>query len=185
MFNVYLRHSAEGTPQTITKADSAFLHHLSIYDARRHLSYLRSMAAREYPNVDVKTLVICIDYQRSPTKYTLRPSTTRQIREISEIDISTAARNDAIIEKVTENPEKYTLIESTIAYGLRLQLVTTLVTSFWDRDTGPLGGEGRMDGEGGLEENDEGEDNPKLEPQLVFDEVDAMMVCGIFGLNRE
>jgi len=64
------------------------------------------------------------------------------------------ARNDALIEKVRDNQDKYTLLESKIANGQDGQLVMTLCSSFWDKDccTGS---------EEGFSDDDDDDPNPK------------------------
>jgi hypothetical protein len=143
----------DGKKQTTPKADKAFVHHLSIQDARRHLPQLRSIAAREFPNTPVQGLVICIDYRVIPENYSVRPVMEHSGTETSGT-ANEEARNDALIEKVRDNQDKYTLLESKIANGQDGQLVMTLCSSFWDKDccTGS---------EEGFSDDDDDDPNPK------------------------
>ena len=146
--------SAEGKKQTMSKGDRAFLHHLSIRDARRHLPHLRSTAAREYPNTPIQGLVICIDYGAIPEKYSVRPIVRHNGPETSGT-VNEEARNDALFEKVRDNQDKYTLLESTIANGQDGQLVLTMCSSCWQSDSGLLGGNGRVAGQDEFSDEDD------------------------------
>ena len=83
--------------------------------------------------------------------------------------VNEEARNDALLEKVRDNQDKYTLLESKISNGQDGQLIMTICSSFWDKDAGLLGGNGRIEGEEGSSD----EDDPI--PTAV-DEVDELMV---------
>jgi hypothetical protein len=168
---------AEGKKNTISKADKAFLHHLSIRDARRHLPHLRSLAAREYPDTLVQGLVIGIDYRVTPEKYSVQsivgysPETTGTVNE--------EARNDALFEKARDNQDRYTLLETKIANGQDAQLVMTLCPSFWDKDAGLLDGNRRIEGVECISDDDDDNSNPK--PAL--DEVDELMVRILYDID--
>ena len=44
-------------------------------------------------------------------------------------------RNDALIEKVQNNPERYTIVDMTISAGSAMSKIMTLATgAFWDID---------------------------------------------------
>ena len=76
-----------------------------------------------------------------------------------------------MFEKVRDNQDKYTLLESKIANGQDGQLVLTICSSFWAHDTGLLSGNGRIEGEDGFSDED---DNPN--PKAALDKVDELMV---------
>lgn len=78
---------------------------------------------------------------------------------------NTDARNEALIEQAKNHPGKYTLIQSTIANGQSLQLVTTVVTgNFWSKVEGVDFSE--SDNEGYIDDETSG---------TAVDEVDTMM----------
>ncbi|KIM77726.1 hypothetical protein PILCRDRAFT_11814 [Piloderma croceum F 1598] len=171
------RERLEGKKNTISKADKAFFHHLSIRDARRHLPHLRSLAAHEYPDALVQGLVIGIDYRVMPEKYSVQsivgyrsPETIGTVNE--------EARNDALFEKVRDNQDRYTLLETKIVNGQDAQLVITLCPSFWDKDTGLLGGNGRIEGEECISDDDD-----DSYPKPALDEIDELMVSILYDID--
>lgn len=126
------RERMEGKSDPIPKRDIAFFHQLSMHDARTHLPRLRRRAAAEFSTVPRHRLVICIDYTVQPAVYSLRPLDTYNTGQTSGT-ANTEARNDALIEGVRENPQRYALIESKIACGRSPQCVLTLATgAFWE-----------------------------------------------------
>lgn len=163
MDTLQTRVTAEGKKQGISKGDKAFLHHLSLWDARRHLPHLRNLAAREFPDTPAKGLVIRIDYGMLPEQYSVIPINGYNGPETCG-STNAEARNDALFEKVRDNQEKYTLLESLIANGQDGQLVMTLCKSFWENDTGPLGS--RF--EGGEEYSDEDDGVDELMAQMTL-----------------
>jgi hypothetical protein len=158
-----LHSSAEGKKNTISKADKAFLHHLSIRDARRHLPHLQSLAAHEYPDTLVQGLVISIDYRVMPEKYSVQSIVGYRSPETMGT-VNEEARNDALFEKVRDNQDRYTLLETMVVNGQDAQLLITLCPSFWDKDT-LLGGNGQME-----EFMSDDDDDSNLKPAL--DEID-------------
>jgi len=70
--------------------------------------------------------------------------------------VNAEARNDALLEKVRDNPEKYTLLESSIANGQDGQLVMTLSKCFWDDEKS---GGGRIEGEEKYSDYDDHDDD--------------------------
>ncbi|OSX68033.1 hypothetical protein POSPLADRAFT_1043193 [Postia placenta MAD-698-R-SB12] len=126
------RERMEGKSNPIPKRDIALFHQLSMHHARTHLPRLRRRAVAEFSTVPRHRLVICIDYTVQPAVYSLRPLDTYNTGQTSGT-ANTEARNDALIEGVRENPERYALIESKIACGRSPQCVLTLATgAFWE-----------------------------------------------------
>jgi hypothetical protein len=150
--------STEAKKQTTSKADKAFFHQLSIRDAQRHLPRLRSLAALNYPDTLAQGLVIGIDYRVTPEKYSVKPIIGYNGPETSGT-VNEEARNDALFEKVRDNQDKYTLLESKIANGEESQLVMTLCSSFWDKEG--LVGNGQIEGEGGSSDEDDDDPSPR------------------------
>lgn len=156
----------EGKSQSISKHDIAFFHHLSTRDARHHIPLLRRLATRDFPGVSPAKLIICIDYTSEPAKYSLIPLENQDQHRMETSDSqNTDARNEALIEQAKNHPGKYTLIQSTIANGQSLQLVTTVVTgNFWSKVEGVDFSE--SDNEGYIDDETSG---------TAVDEVDTMM----------
>jgi hypothetical protein len=132
-FPITLTLILEGRYQSISKSDASFFHHLFTRDARNHLPRLRKIASTTYPSLTRTALIICIDYTVLPPKYSLVPIAEYEKHQPPTRGSSNAeARNEALIERARDNPEKFTIIQSKIANGQGLQLVLTVVTgSFW------------------------------------------------------
>lgn len=78
------------------------------------------------------------------------------------------ARNETLLQRVKDNRDKYTLIESIVVHGKgHTQLVMTTVVSLWEK-----GGNRRANGHGGHDDHDD-EDGPRS----ALEEVDDEMVC--------
>lgn len=153
----------EGKSEAISKKDAKFFHDLTLRDAIKHLPHLRGLAKKEYPNLTYHDVVIKIDYTANPPTYKLTPLTEYNTGQTMGT-ANAEARNDALIEKVQENREKYTLLESLIAAGQGRTCVLTLGTGeFWVADKGLIGG-GLVEGE-----NDDGEEPG---PGTALDDVD-------------
>lgn len=166
----------EGRPESISKRDAAFFHHLSIRDARRHLPRLRSLGKEKFPGTPFHGLVVCIDYTECPAVFSVKRLEGYSPGETTGTTNS-QARNDALIEKVQQNSEKYTLIESIVSCGQSMQCVLTQATgAFWTSDNTLIGG-GTMSEDSELEF---GEDTG-----TAVDEVDEMMVKMILNKFME
>ncbi|KAJ7133445.1 hypothetical protein C8R44DRAFT_23723 [Mycena epipterygia] len=164
------RERLEGKAQAISKSDVAFFHHLATRDARHHLPLLRRLAHAEHPTLRTGELLIRIDYTVVPPTYSVIPLSEADHDVHTAGSANAEARNDALLERARENPERYRLVQSRIANGAALQMVLSVVTgNFWE------GG----DAEGSLGESAEGEEG---ERETDADEVDLMM--GRLALNR-
>lgn len=75
--------------------------------------------------------------------------------------VNEKARNDALFEKVRDNQDKYTLLESKVANGLDDQLVLTLCSSFWGNKDIRLLDEDGVDHDGSSDEG--GDLSPKYD----------------------
>lgn len=119
--------SIEGKSAAVSKKDSKFLHALTLRDAINHLPQLRSLAQRDYPGLAYHDLVVMVDYTVHPPTYELAPLTGyteyRKIRTPSA-----EARNNALIENVEQNRDKYTLFESFVTTGQGKTCVLSLGT---------------------------------------------------------
>jgi len=156
----------EGKLDPVSKQDTAFFHHLSSRDARRHLPQLRSLAARDFENLQLSDLIICIDYTQVPETYSLKQltDTPGPYSRPTAGSENAEARNKALFTKAREHPGKYTLIESLISQGRTNSVVVTLlIGKFWDGDTGLIGSDVKIE-----EEKD-------WDGGAVVDEVDLMM----------
>ncbi|KAJ6487237.1 hypothetical protein C8R47DRAFT_1216429 [Mycena vitilis] len=160
------RERLEGKSQAISKSDIAFFHHLAARDARHHLPLLRRLARAEHPTLTSRDLLIRIDYTVVPPKYSAVPLNGAEDHDLRTNGSTNAeARNDAMLERVRQSPDRYRLIQSKIVNGAALQLVLSLVTgNFW---------------EGGEAFDQLDEDN---EFETSMDEVDVMMART--ALNR-
>ncbi|KAF7799425.1 hypothetical protein EIP86_010660 [Pleurotus ostreatoroseus] len=157
----------EGRPESISKRDAAFFHSLSIRDARRNLPRLRFLGKEKFPDTPFHDLVICIDYTEGPANVSVKRLEGYTIGDTTA-STNLQARNDALIEKVQQNSEKYTLVESRIACGQSMQCVLTQVTgAFWTSDNTLIGG-------GSVTKDFE--DKYGEDAGTAVDEVDEMMV---------
>ncbi|KAJ7022650.1 hypothetical protein C8F04DRAFT_1137345 [Mycena alexandri] len=130
------RERLEGRSQAISKSDVAFFHHLSTRDARHHLPLLRRLARTRYPALRPCELVMRIDYTAVPPVYSVIPLAEADHHELRTNGSANAeARNDAILERAREHPDRFGLIQSTIANGAGMQMVMSVVTgNFWEGD---------------------------------------------------
>lgn len=110
----------------MAKGDAAFFHKMAIRDARHHLPYLRNLARQEFPGIANNDFVICNDYLETPTKFSLIPLSECQKQSESLQSVNAKARNEALIERVRENPGKFTAIQSKIARGRAYMLLLTI-----------------------------------------------------------
>ncbi|KAF9525851.1 hypothetical protein CPB83DRAFT_858740 [Crepidotus variabilis] len=127
---------AEGKYEIITKSDADYFHHLSTCDARHNMPLLREMANASYPDLPPTALVICIDYLRYPTKFSVHPLADHDKhgpKIAPDASANSEARNDELINRARENPGKYGVVQSKIANGQGQQLVLSVVPgAFWD-----------------------------------------------------
>jgi hypothetical protein len=91
------------------------------------------MATKEYPETVNTDLVVCIDYLVNPPKFSVVPIAEYDKHQPeTDSTVNAEARNEALIERVRDNPGKFTVIQSKIANGRSKQLVLTIVTGgFW------------------------------------------------------
>lgn len=90
-----------------------------------------SNAALDYPGTPAQGLVIRIDYTKQPESYTVKPLDGYKGPPIGG-SANDEARNDALIEKVKNDQDRYTLIETIIAHGQWGQLLMTVAPSLWN-----------------------------------------------------
>lgn len=127
--------SSEGASDSVSKRDLEFLHYLAMFDARMHVSEFRRLAERDLPGTPLSEIVVLIDQSVVPSEYSVKPlknyrSTDQPVTSASEVE-----RNEALVAKVQANPERYTIVDMTIAGGSALQMVMTLATGgFWMLD---------------------------------------------------
>ena len=113
-------------------------------DARMHISELRHAAARSFPNTPLTELVVAINQSVVPPTYGVQELKTYRLGDGVAVSENEEARNAALIEKAQAHPDKYTIIDMTIAGGAALQKVMTLATGgFWDFDEGLFRFQGR------------------------------------------
>ena len=105
-------------------------------DARMHISELRRAAGRNFPNTPLTELVVVINQSVLPPTYGVQELKTYRLGDGVAVSENEEARNAALIEKAQAHPDKYTIIDMTIAGGAALQKVMTLATGgFWRLDT--------------------------------------------------
>ncbi|KAF7969363.1 hypothetical protein HWV62_27486 [Athelia sp. TMB] len=122
--------SKEGKKHNISKVEKAFIHNLSIRDARKHLECIREKAEIKSPGIPDEGIVICIDYTTQPESYDVELLESFKGLEIGG-SANDEARNGALFDKVKKDPKLYTLIQTIIANGEYGQLLMTLAPSVW------------------------------------------------------
>ncbi|TFK80133.1 hypothetical protein K466DRAFT_667821, partial [Polyporus arcularius HHB13444] len=126
----------EGHADNISKRDYQFLHYLAMFDSRMHIGELRRAAARDFPNSPLTELVVLIDQSVVPPKYGVKELKAYTLNDHVVISENEEARNRALIEKAQAHPDKYTIVDMTIAGGDALNKVMTLATGgFWSLDS--------------------------------------------------
>ncbi|KAH9887647.1 hypothetical protein C8Q73DRAFT_207746 [Cubamyces lactineus] len=126
------RERLEGRAAPISKRDYQFLHYFSMFDARIHLKELLKVAKRDFPNTRPEELVISIDHTQLPPKYSLKDLKTYTVGPHPEGTNNAEARNEALIEKVQQNPDRFTLVEMSVSAGRGTHMVLALATgAFW------------------------------------------------------
>ncbi len=127
---------AEGHADNVSKRDYQFLHYLAMFDSRMHIGELRRAAARDFPNTPLTELVVLIDQSVVPPKYGVKELKAYTLNDHVVISENEEARNRALIEKAQAHPDKYTIVDMTIAGGDALNKVMTLATGgFWSLDS--------------------------------------------------
>ncbi|KAI0352454.1 hypothetical protein OH77DRAFT_1513235 [Trametes cingulata] len=131
------RERLEGRAAPVSKRDYQFLHYFSMFDARVHLPELRKAAKRDFPNTPLNELVVSINHAVLPPTYGVKDLKTYEIGPHPEGTMNAEARNDALIEKVQQNPDKFTLVEMEVSAGRGTHKVLALATGkFWDLEEG-------------------------------------------------
>ena len=103
-----------------------------MFDARMHISEIRKAAERDFPNTPLTQLVVHIDQSVTPATYGVKELKTYKLDQRLVKSTNEEARNEALVEKVQENPEHYTIIDMTTAGGATLSTLMTLATGgFW------------------------------------------------------
>lgn len=122
----------EGRADNVSKRDYEFLHYLAMFDARLHISELRNIAERGFPNTPLPQLVVHIDQSVTPPTYGVQELKAYKLDQRLVESANEEARNEALVEKVQDNPEHYTIIDMTTRGGSALQTLMTLATGgFW------------------------------------------------------
>ncbi|KAI0088570.1 hypothetical protein BDY19DRAFT_172115 [Irpex rosettiformis] len=159
----------EGRSAAISKKDAKFFHDLAMRDARKHLPRLRGLAKKEHSGLTHQDVIIKINYTVHPPMYGLAPLTGYKTG-LAQGKPNAEARNAALIEKVQQNRESYTLLESQISSGEGITCVLTLVCGdFWSSDGGLVGG-GLVEGEN---DSDEDGETPEDWKGTALDDVDV------------
>lgn len=105
----------------------------------------------------MSNLIIQIGYAANPPHFEVRHIDEGHGLPIWGSD-NALARNEALLQRVKDNRDKYTLIESIIVHGKRhIQLVETISVSLWAE-----------------REYEDG-------PGYALQEVDGALVCSYFG----
>ena len=129
---------------------------------------MRLVAVHEHPGIELKNFVIQIDYTVIPPKYVLRSIDEERSLPIWGSD-NALARNKSLLQRVKNNRDKYSLIESIVVHGKgHTQLVMTTVISLWEKS-------GKRTTDGGDDHDDEDR------PRSALQEVDDDLVCISFG----
>ncbi|CDO69474.1 hypothetical protein BN946_scf184817.g34 [Trametes cinnabarina] len=124
-----------GRAAPVSKRDYQFLHYFSMFDARMHLHELRRIAQRDFPNTPLTSLVVSIDHTTLPATYALKDLHTYQIGPHPMGTMNAEARNEALIEKVQQNPDRFTLVEMEVPAGQGSHMVLALATgAFWGKE---------------------------------------------------
>ena len=125
-------------PEITSKKDTKFFHTVSLNDACANLPYLRNLAERDYPSLTYCDIVVCINFAVFPPTFTLKPLDGYETATPQGCTPSAGRkRHTSIAARVQENREKYTLIESMMSCGERINTVLTMVTGkFWMSDAG-------------------------------------------------
>lgn len=127
-----MRH-VERKNETITRLDNKFHHEIAIRDARSHLPLIRTLAARDYPNLPLNRLIICTDYTCWPQRYSVRPlDKSPETCGHARHSATAEARLEGIIQKAKDEPELVTLLESVIARGFGRRSVMTSMLNVWE-----------------------------------------------------
>ncbi|OJT07647.1 hypothetical protein TRAPUB_1472, partial [Trametes pubescens] len=129
------RECMEGQAAPVTKRDYQFMHYFSMFDAHAHLTELRAIAHRDFPNVPLHFFTISINHTKRPPKYALCDIRTYMLTPHRDSTLNAEARNEALIEKVQMHPERFTLIDMTVSAGQGTHVVLALATGdFWKLD---------------------------------------------------
>lgn len=104
----------------------------------RELPNLKRQAREEYPNVAKTDFAISIDYTKVPAVYSVFPLSEYEERMPVNIgSANSAARNEAIIERIRDNPGQFTAIRSLIPNGRTIQMALTMaIGPPWDEGPG-------------------------------------------------
>ncbi|TCD64726.1 hypothetical protein EIP91_003682 [Steccherinum ochraceum] len=165
MCKLKARERLEGKAEAVSRKDAGWFHVLFMRDARRYRYEFRSKIKAEYPSSPLYDFVLCMDYTVFPMKPSIRPLKGYNTGPVDATS-NAEARNDALIEKVQNNPERFALIESKISCGRSMQCVLTLGTGeFWTSEAEMFDA---LDAEG----SDEEPYDPSLGPEP--DHIDMM-----------
>ncbi|OSD01899.1 hypothetical protein PYCCODRAFT_1468190 [Trametes coccinea BRFM310] len=134
------RERAEGRSAPVSKRDYQFAHYFSMFDARMHIAELRRAARRDFPHTPLHELVISIDHTTLPPTYGVKDLKTYRVEPLAaaapgESTMALEARNDALIEKVQQHPDRFTLVEMAVPAGQGTHIVLALATGeLWGKE---------------------------------------------------
>lgn len=126
----------EGKADSISKSDTAFIHQLAFWEAKKHIPILRRIAQVRYPDCPLQRLVVTVDFTEIHPEFSVIPLDEYE-RSLPSTDGTAAskARHGALIDRVKENPGKFMLIQSWLANGYSPQIMATMITgAFWPED---------------------------------------------------
>ncbi|KAF7427888.1 hypothetical protein PC9H_007105 [Pleurotus ostreatus] len=158
-----------GKNQSVSKNDIAFFHSATIRDISYNVPLYKELAEKEYPDTPMTKLVACIDYDRPEPRYFLQPLAGFENKQPSLGSSNNAvARNEALIERVQTNEGRYSLFQSSIAYGETSRLVLSMVNGeFWKMEPQMLDG---IWGETWKEDEEEGPELDITTARVIFNE---------------
>ncbi|KAI9059087.1 hypothetical protein FKP32DRAFT_1188172 [Trametes sanguinea] len=130
------RERSEGRSAPVSKRDYQFLHYFSMFDARMHVAELRRAARRDFPDTPLHELVISIDHTARPATYGVKALKTYRVEpHVAAASRALEARNDALVEKVQQHPDRFTLVEMAVPAGQGTHVVLALATGeLWGRE---------------------------------------------------
>ncbi|KAF4599144.1 hypothetical protein EYR40_006234 [Pleurotus pulmonarius] len=158
-----------GKNQSVSKNDIAFFHSATIRDISYNVPFYKELAEKEYPDTPMTKLVACIDYDGPEPRYFLQPLAGFENNQPSLGGSNNAvARNEALIERVQTNEGRYSLFQSSIAYGETSRLVLSMVNGeFWKMEPDMLDG---IWGEAWTDDDDQGPEVDITTARVIFNE---------------
>jgi hypothetical protein len=98
---------------------------LTLHDARKQLPHLHGLTKKHYPSLKQRDLVV-------KTNYAVYPPTFDVVALMGyTTGLTGGTSNDALVEKLQENKEKYALIESRVLCGQSRACVLAVATGMF------------------------------------------------------